>query len=112
DREVVRSRTIHVRSDSITIKVWDNGKVVDGDSISLNLNGNWVLKDFRLKREQHTITLKIDRKTDNYLVMYALNLGTSPPNTAAIVVNDGRKNYVMRIESDMGTCGAINIVHR
>lgn len=112
EREILKTKTVTVRADSITIKVWDNGKEVDGDSISLNLNGEWILKDYRLQRKQLIMRIPLERRTDNFLILYALNLGTAPPNTAAVIVYDGKQQKILRLVSDMNTCGAINIVNK
>ncbi len=111
-RLVIKSKTVKVSADTIIIKVWDNGNQVDGDSISLNLNGEWILTGYRLKRKQLEIKVPLKKRSDNYLILYALNLGTAPPNTAAVIVYDGERQKILRLSSDMNTCGAINIVNR
>lgn len=112
ERTILKTKTIHVKADSIILRVWDNGAHVDGDSISINLNGEWILKDYRLKRKQHEIVVPLERRSNNYIILYALNLGTSPPNTAAVIIYDGKRQKVMKLSSDMNTCGAINIINK
>ncbi|MFY0674939.1 MAG: hypothetical protein JXQ87_16180 [Bacteroidia bacterium] len=112
ERTILKTKTVHVKADSIILRIWDNGAHVDGDSVSINLNGEWILKDFRLRRKQHEIVVPLERRSDNYIILYALNLGTSPPNTAAVIIYDGKRQKVMRLSSDMNTCGAINIINK
>ncbi len=44
--------------------------------------------------------------------MYAENLGTIPPNTALMVVNDGDNRYEVRISSDLQKSGVIRFMHK
>ena len=44
--------------------------------------------------------------------MYAENLGEIPPNTALMVVTDGKNRYEVRIASDLEKSGAIRFVHK
>lgn len=112
ERTILKTKTVHVKVDSIILKVWDNGAHIDGDSISINLNGEWILKDYKLRRKQHEIVVPLERRSNNYIILYALNLGTSPPNTAAVIIYDGNRQKVMRLSSDLNTCGAINIINK
>jgi len=50
NRKVNIKRTITVEADEINVTVWDQGQE-DGDIISLNVNGEWVLKNFEVKQE-------------------------------------------------------------
>ncbi len=112
DRKVVKEKTVYVSSTNLTFKVWDNGKEVDGDSISLNLNGQWIAEDIGLQRDKKEIHANIKPDGKNFLMMYALNLGKYPPNTAAVSVWDGKREQVLELKSDMEITGALNIVYR
>jgi hypothetical protein len=50
--------------------------------------------------------------SDNELTMFAENLGSIPPNTALMIVNDGDKRYEVRITSDTQKNGTIAFVHK
>lgn len=110
NRKVVTSRTIAVNKKSIDLFVWDNMKV-DGDQISLMMNGSWILKKHTLSESKYKLNIKIDPHSNNYLVLYAHNLGTQPPNTAALRFHDGTKQRELLLKSDLGECGAINFVY-
>ncbi|MFN8397269.1 MAG: hypothetical protein U0176_21780 [Bacteroidia bacterium] len=45
----------------------------------------------------------------NYLVMYAHNQGKYPPNTAAIIVDDGTRQNQIELKSNLNTSGALEI---
>ena len=105
-------KTIEVESNSVKIDLYDNGEV-DGDSISLFLNGKLLLSRKKLTTAPITILLPIEElEEENELLMYAENLGTIPPNTALMVVTDGTKRYEVRITSDLQKNGTIRFVKK
>jgi hypothetical protein len=85
--------------------------IEDGDSISLFYNGKLLMSSKRLSEKPITLNITVEDDLVNELVMYAENLGTIPPNTALMVVTDGRKRYEVRITSDLEKSGVINFVH-
>ncbi|MFM6925651.1 MAG: hypothetical protein ACKOU7_09145 [Ferruginibacter sp.] len=105
-------KTIEIDSTSFTVALYDNGEI-DGDSISLFFNGKLLLSHKRLTEKPLRLTLDVDpSKSVNELVMYAENLGTIPPNTALMVVNDGDNRYEVRISSDLQKSGTIRFIHK
>ncbi|MBI3511598.1 MAG: hypothetical protein HY064_13130 [Bacteroidetes bacterium] len=108
-RVVEVQSTMRVHHDKVTVKLWDNDEI-DGDSITLTLNGKTVKEHIDLKRRKKSFRIELD-PGDNYLVMYAENLGTVPPNTAAVIIKDGWRKRRMALESDKGKSGAVKIVN-
>jgi hypothetical protein len=106
-REITVTHKVAVTKKTITIKVWDHQKV-DGDRISLNLNGRWVLINYTLQKQQKVIEVELNEGT-NIFVLHALNLGKYEPNTAAIIIDDGNKENKVILESTMKTSGTIEI---
>ncbi len=108
DRKVEKGKTIVVRSRTINITVYDH-KQSDGDIISLNYNGNWLLERYKINNQEHSIDVLIDDngKQLDYLLLYAHNLGKFPPNTVAVIVNDGYTKQRFILNSDMHVCDAI-----
>jgi hypothetical protein len=105
-------KTIEIDSTSFTVDLYDNGEI-DGDSISLFFNGKLLLSHKRLTDKAIRLTLNIDKDQPiNELIMYAENLGTIPPNTALMVVNDMENRYEVRISSDLQKSGVIRFVHK
>ncbi len=105
-------KTIEIDNESFTVDLYDNGEI-DGDSISLFFNGNLILSHKKLSDKAIRLTLDVDNNRDlNELIMYAENLGTIPPNTALMVVNDGDNRYEVRISSDLQKSGVIRFIHR
>lgn len=103
-------KTIAVNNRTIRIDLYDNGEI-DGDSISLFFNDKLLISNQRLSDKAVSLTLNINEHPDvNELVMYAENLGTIPPNTALMVVTDGKMRYEVRIDSDLKKSGAIHFI--
>jgi hypothetical protein len=107
-RKVVSTKIWKVNSNQITLNVWDNNKV-DGDIISLKLNDNWVLTNSLLKKEKHAIPISL-KKRENELLLFAENLGSIPPNTAAVSIDDGTELRIFILNSDLGKSEMIKII--
>jgi hypothetical protein len=107
-RKVVSSKEWTVTNKKITLQIWDNNKE-DGDIISLKFNDTWILSNFLLKKEKYTITLELKEK-DNQLLMFAENLGSIPPNTAAIAIDDNVLVRTFMLNSDMSKSESVKIM--
>lgn len=88
-------------SDSLQIAIYDNG-VVDGDTVSLYMNGEVIMAKQGLKSSaiKKTIYLTPGKDDEFTLVLYAENLGSYPPNTGLLVVRDGNDVYNLRFSAD------------
>jgi hypothetical protein len=106
-REVKITHKINVKNRKITVKVWDHEQV-DGDRISINVNGRWVLINYTLQKQQKVFEVELN-DGPNYFVLHALNLGKYPPNTAAIIIDDGQHENQIILESTLETSGTIEI---
>lgn len=104
-KEIIR--TIEVDQRTFRVDMYDNGQI-DGDTVSLYLNGKMMVSSQRLSTRPITLNIVLDdNETDVELVMYAENLGTIPPNTALMVVTVGDKRYEVNISSTEQTNGAV-----
>jgi hypothetical protein len=99
-------RTTHP---DIRLSVRDE-REVDGDIISLFFNGVCVLKNYSLRKKNKKIRLRYEAGKDNLLLMYAHNLGASPPNTATITLSSNGRERQYIIRADLNTNAAIRIV--
>lgn len=105
-------KTIEIESEKVKVDLYDNGEI-DGDSISVFLNGKLLMS--RKKLTAQPLTLILDKtllEENNELVMYAENLGSIPPNTALMIVTDGTKRYEVRITSDLQKSGTIKFIKK
>ncbi|MDP5169781.1 MAG: hypothetical protein NWR72_06025 [Bacteroidia bacterium] len=106
-RRVNSQEEMTISSTEAMLLVWDHG-AVDLDTVSINLNGEWILENYGLQKEALQIPVTL-RTGDNYLVLYALNLGGTPPNTASIKVDDGITKQTMQLRSSLRNCGMLRI---
>ena len=107
---VIKQNQITVSPGTITIEVYDH-QLADGDIISLNYNGHWILQDYQLRRRARKMTLPLKPGNDNYLILHAVNLGAKPPNTATLsyVYKGERKSIVMESNMDESEMIRINV---
>ncbi|HQZ51010.1 MAG: hypothetical protein IPH34_02250 [Chitinophagaceae bacterium] len=107
DKEIVNE--IDVESDSLRIDVYDNGEV-DGDIISVFYNEGLILNSQKLTHKSIRIDVVLDStKEYNEVSMYAENLGLIPPNTALMIVNDGKNKFNIRLSSNLEKNATIRI---
>lgn len=106
-RSVKVDRVLKVHSDNIRIKVWDNG-IVDGDILTLFLNGQQILHKYRVNKRKWSIPVDI-LHGENLLILHADDLGDISPNTVAVAINDGIKEQVIVLSSNLRESGAILI---
>ncbi|MEN9570278.1 MAG: hypothetical protein RL172_1509 [Bacteroidota bacterium] len=108
DKRVTRAdQDFYFESDSLLLTLYDNGEV-DGDTVTVIMNGNIVFSKAGLSTRPHTKTVYITPNMDSVkLVMYAESLGEIPPNTGLLIVNDGEKRYDVRFSADLKTNAAI-----
>ena len=108
NRKLITKETIHVPKDSILLQIWDSNRV-DGDIISLELNGVNILKEHSLTSIPKSIKISL-AAGENIITMIAHNLGDIPPNTAAISVEREFGFKTIILKSDMGQSESIKII--
>ena len=92
-------KTLIVNSETVNVKLFDNGQI-DNDTISVYLDNQLVLSKKRLTASALSITIKMDEdNAEHELVMVAENLGEIPPNTSLMVVTAGDQRFEVRITS-------------
>jgi Concanavalin A-like lectin/glucanases superfamily len=100
-------KQIVVEHDSVSVTLYDNGEI-DGDSVTLIYNNKIITTHQRLSDKPITFILKVEPGNNrNELVMYAENLGSIPPNTALMVIYDGKKRYELNISSTKDSNGVV-----
>lgn len=109
ERENVVINEIEVESDSLLVSVYDNGEV-DGDIISLFYNKNLIVFNQKLTHKSLKINLRLDSlQAFNEISMFAENLGLIPPNTALMVISDGKNRFELRVSSNLEKNATIRI---
>lgn len=100
--------TINMNQADIDIEIWDNNKE-DGDVVSLSLNGEFLCQNLEVTNKKVNFRAK-NLSGKNLLILYAENLGSIPPNTAAIKVTSGETTKEIVLNSDKGKSEAIQIL--
>lgn len=109
ERAIDIQNEIEVSSDSLQVDFYDNGEI-DGDSISVFFNDKLLGANLKLSTKSVHLNIGLDSTQEvNTLAMFANNLGTIPPNTALMLIYDGRKRYEVRLSSSLDKSAAIRI---
>ncbi len=105
-KRVVQS-TLPLAGDSVELQFYDNAEI-DGDSISLFLNGKMIFEHVKLSAEPFVVKFNVNEIPANAeLAMVAENLGSIPPNTAFMMAYAGGQRYTARLESTEITTAVI-----
>jgi len=108
-REKEIAKELIIESDSINVDFYDNGEV-DGDSISVFLNDKLIAFNRILSTRSVHFDIPLDpTKEVNEITMFADNLGSIPPNTALMIINDGKKRYELRLSSNLEKSATIKL---
>lgn len=112
ERQDTITKDLLVDSDSLQIDFYDGGEV-DGDSISVFFNKQLLAFNQKLGTRAVHFDLKLDSaKSMNEISMFADNLGSIPPNTALMIVTDGRIRHEIRMSSSLDRNSTIRIRKR
>lgn len=110
NRPIDEQYRLQCKNQDIELLIWDSQKV-DGDIISLSINGNWLLKDYTLTRVPYSVKISLKPNADNRIILFAENLGRKPPNTAALSVVDGNDKSKVMLKSDFNKSGVLNLFY-
>lgn len=110
-RKVKKGRVVPVENNKITITVFDNNKI-DGDSISLYYGDSCIVESYKLTKKKKSFTIYIDKEHPRQLILYAVNQGEMPPNTASVIISDGKNSTSIVLSSDLKTCDSIQFMYK
>jgi hypothetical protein len=104
---------VYYKSDSLIISLYDNG-VVDGDIVSVVMNGQLLFSKQMLTLKANSKTIHITKDTPDslLLVLYAENLGSIPPNTGLLTIHDGESVYEEFFSADLSTNAGIMLIRK
>ncbi|MER3498589.1 MAG: hypothetical protein C4308_08115 [Chitinophagaceae bacterium] len=107
-RKTETIQDIYFKADSLVLSLYDNG-IVDGDTVSVFLNGAEIISKQKLKESATKKTIYITRDMPDQLelVLFAENLGTIPPNTGLLTIRDGDNLYQVRFSADLSKNASI-----
>jgi hypothetical protein len=111
-RKIVYSKDLEVSGDSVRVSLYDNGEI-DGDTVSVFLNGKPVMVHQGLTARAINLYLTLDNSKDvNEISLFAENLGKIPPNTALMVVTDGITRFEVFLSSSFTQNATVRIKKR
>lgn len=106
-RKTIATQYVPFSSDSIVLALYDNGEI-DGDTVSVTLNGELLMSKQGLKGAAIKKTIYIPAGSDELtLILYAENLGKYPPNTGLLVVYDGEDRHQVHFSADLTQNAAV-----
>lgn len=108
ERTTAPVATIPVDTADVVLELWD-GQVEDGDSISLRLNGEWIVTGFPVRNKLQKIPVKL-RPGENALLFMADNLGSIPPNTSELRIRYGNKTKTLGLSTDLKKNNEIRLI--
>jgi hypothetical protein len=108
-RNIEVLNTFRFKEDSVMIKIFDNG-VIDGDVITLIINGNIVFDKIKLSTSPITYILKANNASQFQIDFYADTLGDIPPNTGLITISSASKTSEALFLSDLKKTSAIKLI--
>ncbi|MFM7357047.1 MAG: hypothetical protein ACKO1T_00575 [Sediminibacterium sp.] len=112
EREKEITRVLEVDHDTLRLELYDNGQI-DGDTVSLFQNNRLLLDKARLDIIPMAAVMHIDTLLPyDELAMFAHNLGNFPPNSALLVIYDGKKRYEIFLNSSLSSTATIRIRKR
>ena len=107
ERKNATIQSLYFKNDSLVLSLYDNG-IVDGDTVSVYMNGENIISRQKLKEAATKKTIYISSNMDSVqLVLFADNLGSIPPNTGLLTVRDGEDVYQVRFSADLQTNASI-----
>ncbi|QBA63670.1 hypothetical protein [Muriicola soli] len=105
-RNISYIKEIEVNSSEITISLWDHGRQ-DGDIVSIYLNGEVITSNHSLTNSKANFRVQLNPERANDLMLYAHNLGSIPPNTVSISINDQYQSEDIVLNSDLMNSEAV-----
>jgi hypothetical protein len=111
-------QTVVVNNPNVKILFYD-GEKEDGDIVSVNFNGAWIVERYYLKRKStqtpKAVNMALIPGFENYIFTKAWNLGSIPPNTLTLEIVDPESklpNRIINLTSKIGRSGAIKLVYK
>ena len=100
---------IRTKNKIFEVELFDH-MVQDGDLLSVNFNGDWILESYSLETKSKKLRLDLNPNGKNFLVLYAVSVGQRPPNTMAVqYTNIGGEEVQIILKSDLKVSELIEI---
>lgn len=112
EREIISGKhEMVIDKEVFEINLYDH-LIQDGDKVSINYNGDWILEDYSLEAKPVKLKLKLNKKGKNYLILHAVSIGRRPPNTMAVSYEFGGEKNKIVMRSDLNASDLIEILYQ
>ena len=110
-RQIELLNTFTFDEDSIMLRLYDNG-VIDGDVITLVINGRIVLDKVKLSAQAIELPLIATTSYSFQVEFFAENLGEIPPNTGLVVLSGNSRQSEVVFSSNLQKTSAFRVILR
>lgn len=110
--ELAQPILLNVSNPSIRFEIRDYLRE-DNDTISIYLNRKPVIENLKIQKKPYQGVFKLNNNSElNEIILFAENLGFTPPNTSNLSIFDGRKEYRLNIKSSKETSAVVYLRYR
>ena len=100
-KKMIIKEEIIIYSDSVLITLYD-GSMIDGDSVNVYFNNKLILEKVLLTDKPISFSIALKEIGSTALLVFeALNLGSIPPNTGILIIQDGDIRKVLYFASSL-----------
>lgn len=107
-RETKNAQRIETSSKNLVLYLSDNAEL-DGDSISVVLNGEYVMTLHEMSKDPYRLKLRL-KPGMNTIGIQAHNEGSISPNTMKCILRSGRKKYDLTLSASLESNTSIEII--
>lgn len=101
-------KTFDWHTDSIIVDVWDGGHI-DGDMISISLDGKVFLSKYVIQRQKKRVVIPLPANGIHSLTIFADDEGSEPLNTASLTLTDGETRHNLLAYNAKGQLSLVRI---
>ncbi len=110
DRKIKEeSKKLVTKNDVLRVELFDH-KLLDGDKVSLNFNGDWVLENQSIEEKPIKLKLKLNTEGKNFILLHAVDEGIVPQVTVGFSYFDDGKKKTQLLKSDLNTSTLMEII--
>lgn len=109
-REITTQEITLPRSKKSMVFEFYDHQLLDGDIVSINFNGEWILMNHSLESTPFKLIVNLNSKGKNYLVVHAENEGSKPPNTVAIKYRPVKRKKEILLSCSLNNSQLIDII--
>lgn len=108
-RAVEVGKTVKVQQKTIKLKIWDS-QVEDGDIISVYIDDKKVIDRLYLRSQPQEFEIELPPGNEHYLTVFAEDFGKSEPNTARVLIFDGKEEQVIDLVAERKKQQSVKII--